>query len=261
MTYSPRMSRFGNLELETTTPEVAVQRHFVPDSSQARCLQEANQAFDRAEFESALRWFGRCLEHGLQHIPAWVGQVQSLLELGRPAEAKVWADKALERFADQPELLALKAMALGRTGDTATALAFSDAAITRPGDFPLVWLARADVLLARGEKTAEHCFTRALQTAPGDATLRWVASRIRRFWGQFAAALKLVQEAIALAPDRFALWVDAGLCQAELGLTDPATRSFHQALALQPGCRAAQSGLNALGNTSWAQRLRGWWRR
>ena len=151
------MSRFGHLELETSTPASTALRHFVPDSSQAQCLLEANQAFDRAEFESALRWFGRSLEHGLSQVPAWVGQVRALLELGRPADAKVWADKALERFADHPELLALKAMALGRTGETATALAFSDAAVARPGDFPLVWLARADVLLARGEKTAEHC--------------------------------------------------------------------------------------------------------
>ena len=256
-----QMSRFGHLELGTSSNPSTAPKHFVADSSQAQCLQEAQAAFERAEFEPALRWFGRCLEHGPNYIPAWVGQVQALLELGRPGEAKVWADKALERFVDQPELLALKGMALGRLGETATALAFSDAAVARPGDSPTVWLGRADVLLARGEKSAEHCFTRALQLAPGDVTLRWLAARIRAFWGQFAAALKLVQDAVALAPDRFALWVDAGLYQAELGLSDPAIRSFHQALALQPGCRLAQNGLNALGDVSILQKIRGWWRR
>jgi len=254
------MSRFGHLELGTTSPSTT-SRHYVPDSSQSQCVQEATLAFERAEFESALRWYGRCLEHGPNHVPAWSGQILALLELGRPAEAKVWADKALERFIDHPELLALKAMALGRSGESLTALSFSDAAVARPGDFPLVWLGRADVLLSRGEKSAEHCFTRALQLDPANATWRWLAARIRMFWQQFAAALRLLQETLALVPDRFAVWVDAGLCQRELGLTDAATRSFHQALALQPGCRAAQQGLNSLEGVSLMQRLRGWWRR
>ncbi len=255
-----RMSRFGHLELESPRTTATSPRHFVPDASQAQCVMEAQAAFERAEFESALRWFSRSLEHGSDHVPAWAGQVRALLELGRPGEAKVWADKALERFADQPDLLALKAMALGRLRDPA-ALAFSDAAVACPGETPTVWLARADVLLSLGEKTAEACFSRALQLAPQDATLRWLVGRVRAFWGQFAAALKSIQDALALAPDRFALWVEAGICQAELGLTDPAARSFQQALALQPGCRAAQDGLNSLGMASMGQKLRGWWRR
>lgn len=255
------MNRFGNLEFDRPVETTATGHHFVPDSSQAQCMAEATTAFERAEFEGALRWYARCLEHGPNFVPAWAGQVRSLLELGRPQEAKVWVDKALERFVDESDLLALKAMALGRTGELGPALAFSDAAVARPGESPTVWLARADVLLARGDKMADHCFFRALQLAPGDATLRWLAARIRAFWGQFAAALKFAQEAIGLAPDRFALWVDAGRYRLELGLSESATMAFHQALALQPGCRAAQAGLNASGVATIGNRLRGWWRR
>ena len=49
----------------------------------------------------------------------------------------------------EPELLAAKAVALGRNGDLQEALAFSDASIEERGDTPYVWLARGDVLLAR----------------------------------------------------------------------------------------------------------------
>ena len=37
-----------------------------------------------------------------------------LIELAEYREAKIWADKALERFPHEPELLAAKAVALGR---------------------------------------------------------------------------------------------------------------------------------------------------
>jgi tetratricopeptide (TPR) repeat protein len=74
-----------------------------------------------------------------------------LIELGEFREAKLWADKALERFPNEPELLAAKAVALGRSGDLQGALAFSDASIEERGDTPYVWLARGDVMLARAE--------------------------------------------------------------------------------------------------------------
>ena len=84
-----------------------------------------------------------------------------LIELGEFREAKLWADKALERFPNEPELLAAKAVALARSGDLQGALSFSDASIEERGDTPYVWLARGDVLLARAEARADYCFEKA----------------------------------------------------------------------------------------------------
>ncbi|MSU34771.1 MAG: hypothetical protein EXS36_06590 [Pedosphaera sp.] len=251
------MSRFGNLEFESA-PErsVSLRQHLHPLSDETRCLTEARSAFGTAEFESALRWYGRVLEFNPISLEAWSGQVKALIELGQYRDAKVWADKALEKFPQAPDLLAAKAVSLGRLGETDAALAFSDAALERPGDSSYVWLARGDVLLARRERQVEPCFDRALQLAPGDWMVRWLVARVRAYWKQFAAALKLAQEAAALAPDRFVVWVLAGQCQAALGLAAPATGSFHQALALHPGCRPAEEGLTALQSAGLLDRLR-----
>src|SRR5256712_12234499 len=133
-----------------------------------------------------------------------------LIELGEFREAKLWADKALERFPREPELLAAKAVALGRGGDLQAALAFSDASIEERGDTPYIWLARGDVLLARKEHRADYCFEKAQLLAPQDWFVNWLAARIRYYYEQFALALKLLQEAVEWNSTHFLLWLELG---------------------------------------------------
>ncbi len=163
-----------------------------------------------------------------------------LIELGEFREARLWADKALERFPHEPELLAAKAVALGRSGDFQGALAFSDASIEERGDTPYVWLARGDVLLAREEARADYCFEKALLLAPGDWFVAWLAARIRYYYKQFVLALKLLQQAVDLNAAHFLLWLELGQCQQALGLIGPASNSFTQAQQLNPQCQRSQ---------------------
>jgi len=248
------MSRFGNLEFESE-PRSQIPTRPAPLAEEARCFGEARAAFARTEFESALRWYARTLEYNPLSIDAWSGQCWSLLELGQYREAKVWADKALEKFVNHPTLLAVKAMALGRMGQLDVAMAFSDAAMEQPGDSPLVWLARGDVLLAKNERQVDHCFERALQLAPGDWFIRWIAARIRAFWKQFAVALKLLQQAAQLDAGQSGLWILSGQCQTALGLHDAALASFQQALSLHPQSKEAESELRKLQGLSPWERL------
>ncbi|KAB2675432.1 MAG: hypothetical protein DVB31_00565 [Verrucomicrobia bacterium] len=248
------MSRFGQLEFDGQR-DAAAQRTHPPLADATRCLADATIAFGRGEFESALRWFGRVLEFDPLSIPAWTGQIRALVELGQLKEANVWADKALERFPKAADLLAAKAVSLGRLGRADEAMPFSDAAVEQPGETPYVWLARGDVLIAAGQRQVDHCFDRALQLSGADWLVRWMAARIRAFWGQFAAALKLAREAAELAPDRFVTWLLAGECQAALGLNEAAQRSLHQALALEPTCRAAERALNDVRGEGWTSRF------
>jgi tetratricopeptide (TPR) repeat protein len=253
------MSRFANLEFGQE-PEGAPRRHSSGRDEQ-RCLEDAQTAFEQADFEAALRAFSKVLEFNPHNIAAWAGQVRALVELGEFNEAKLWADKALERFADAPELLASKAVALARLGDTDAAIAFSDAAVEAQGDTPYVWLARGDVLLARAEKRADYCFDKALALAPGDWFVAWLAARVRAFYRQFALALKLVQQALALKPDHTVLWLMAGQCQQALGLVSAARNSYGQVLQLDPRRLEARDALNELGNTGLSSRIGAWWRR
>src|SRR5437870_8657248 len=159
------MSRFNSLEFgEQFDDQLPQQRELV--KGEAFYLAEARSAFENANFELALRLYSKVLEFNPDNAAAWTGQVRMLIELGEFREAKLWADKALERFPQEPELLAAKAVALARTGDLQGALVFSDAAIEERGDTPYVWLARGDVMLARKEPRADYCFEKALPLAP-----------------------------------------------------------------------------------------------
>ena len=248
------MSRFVNLEFGNES-EGESRQEIVKD--EAYYFAEARAAFEQAEFEQALRAYAKVLEYNPQNTAAWTGQVRALIELNEFPEAKLWADKALERFPQEPELLAAKAVALGRSGDLQGAMAFSDASIEERGDTPYIWLARGDVLLAREEKRADYCFAKALALAPRDWFTAWLAARIRYFYKQFAQAFKLAQQALEWNPGHFAVWLELGLCQKQLGLIGPAKASLTQARQLNPRCQQTERALAALANAGFWSRLRG----
>lgn len=254
------MSRFGNLELDGHHED------HLPDSShrqlkgEEQFLIEAQNAFADGNFESALRLYGKVLEFNAQNPAAWTGQVRMLIELGEFKEARLWADKALEKFPSEPELLAAKAVALARTGDLQGALAFSDSSIEERGDTPYVWLARGDVLLARKESRADFCFEKALAFAPNDWLLPWLAGRIRFYYRQFALALKLMQQALEANASHFLLWLELGRCQQALGLAGPARHSYEQAKQLQPHHPEVIQAFRELAHVGGFARFCGWWR-
>src|SRR5262245_5715202 len=150
------MSRFSSLEFggqfEGESPE---QKQLV--KGEAFYMAEARLAFENANFEQGLRLYSKVLEFNPDNALAWSGQVRMLIELGEFREAKLWADKALERFPHEPELLAAKAVALARSGDLEGAIAFSDASIEERGDTAYILLERGDVLLVREEARDEYC--------------------------------------------------------------------------------------------------------
>lgn len=254
------MSRFVNLELNSESEGQSWNQEGVV-KDEAYYSAAAQTAVENGNFESGLRLYAKVLEFNPNKAAAWAGQVRMLIELGEFREARLWADKALERFPREPELLAAKAVALGRHGDLEGALAFSDASIEERGDTPYVWLARADVLLAREESRADYCFEKALLLAPRDWFIAWLGARVRYYYEQFALALKLLQQAIEWNAGHSRLWLELGHCQQALGLMGPARNSFTQARQLNPQCQEASLALTGLSSAGLGSRLRGWWRR
>ena len=171
------MSRFVNLEFGDEHEGQSHGQSNPALKGEVHYLADARSAFENGNFESALRLYSKVLEFNPQNAAAWTGQVRMLIELGECGEAKLWADKALEKFPHESELLAAKAVALARSGDLQGALAFSDSAIEERGDTPYVWLARGDVLLARKEARADFCFEKAQSFAPKDWFLAWLIGR------------------------------------------------------------------------------------
>jgi tetratricopeptide (TPR) repeat protein len=241
------MSRFGNLEFGSEFEDLSRADSELKDES--HYFADATRAFEDGRFEHGLRLYAKVLEFNPQNCAAWTGQVRMLIELGEFHEARVWADKALERFPNDPELLAAKAVALGRAGDLQAALAFSDASIEERGDTPYIWLARGDVLMARQEKRADYCFEKAQLLAPNDWFVRWLASRIHYYYKKFVLALKLAQNALALDSVRSVVWLQLANCQRAIGMTSAAQTSYEQVVQLDPNCREAQEMLITLQHT------------
>jgi tetratricopeptide (TPR) repeat protein len=257
------MSRFVKLEFGERGEERATEAKAARD--EVSYLGEAQAAFLRGDFEAALRAYARVLEFNPQNVTAWSGQVRMLIELGEFREARLWADKALERFGHDAELLAAKAVALGRLGELTEAMALSDAAVEERGDTPYVWLARGDVLLARAEKRADYCFTKALAGAPQQWLWPWLASRIHYYYQKFSLALKYIAEALALDAGQSVIWLQMGRCQLALGMASAARNSIDQARQLNPHCLEVQTALVELQEQGLWERLRGalrqWFRR
>jgi tetratricopeptide (TPR) repeat protein len=255
------MSRFINLEFSDESNEHLSPGPKFAAKDEGYYLAAARTAMEEANFEQGLRHFSKVLEYNPKNVAAWSGQVRMLIELGEYREAKLWADKALEKFPNDPELLAAKAVALGRSGDLQGALAFSDASIEERGDTPYVWLARGDVLLARSEHRADYCFEKALLLAPHDWFTLLLVARIRFFYEQFVLALKLISQAVTLNPGHFLVWLEQGHCQQALGMVGAAENSFTQARQLNPHSRAAGDALHRVSQSGifarWGGKIRG----
>jgi tetratricopeptide (TPR) repeat protein len=254
------MSRFVNLELGNESEDHS-QSQNAALKDEAFYLDEARTCFAAGQFDQGLRAYSKVLEFNPKNASAWTGQVRMLIELREFREAKVWADKALERFPHEAELLAAKAVALGRSGDLAGAVAFSDAAMEERGDTPYVWLARGDVMLARSERRADFCIEKALLLAPDDWFTLWLAARVRLYYKQFVLAAKLLQQAVEGNTGHFLLWLELGRCQHALGLIGPAQHSLHQARLLNPESRETLAALTGLDEYGLWARLRGGFRR
>jgi len=251
------MSRFSNLEFESESDgELRSEPSNVPKDG-SFYMRDAQAAFEEGDFERALRSFARVLEDNPKNPVPWTGQVRMLIELGEYREAKLWADKALEQFPREPDLLAAKAVALARSGDLQAALAFSDASFEERGNTPYLWIARADVLLARNETRAEYCFEKAVSMEPGNWFLRWLIARVHFYYDRFVISLKTVKEALALDATRAVLWLQAGLCQRQLGLIAAATDSVAQSVQLSPHNATANAAMVSIPETDFLSRLRG----
>jgi tetratricopeptide (TPR) repeat protein len=255
------MSRFVNLEVGGTAGAETPAEAPGVVKDEAFYQREAQTAFEEADFQKALRAYAKVLEFNPQNAAAWTAQVRMLVELDQCAEAKVWADQALERFPREADLLAAKAVILARQGETQSALAFSDAAVAENGTSPYVWLARGDVLLAARETLADYCIDKALMLAPGDWVAAWQAARIRVRHGQFSLASRLLRQAVQWNPGHFLPWLELGRCQEALGLKGAAEKSFTQARELNRQNGAAAEALARLSGLGSGNRVRGWWRR
>jgi tetratricopeptide (TPR) repeat protein len=244
--------RFANLEFddqrrprraEQKARQQPVQKQ---ESTAGQQLAQARHEDQWGRFESALRLYTRALHEDRTLIPAWVGQVQMLVQLGECHEGRLWSDKALELFRTNGELLAAKAQACSRLRDNGAALACSDASLQAAGSSPWRWQVRGEVLLATSRKQFEDCFQKALVEPAADWFDRVIIARIYLYYQRVTNALSYLTEAASMAPTHGYVWYQMGNCQKALSLIAPARTSFQRCLELSGDFLLASQALEGL---------------
>ena len=248
--------RFANLEFREEPQNGRVVFGTQPTAAyDAReYLTQAHDAYRWGRFETALRLYTRCLEHERAVIPAWVGQVQMLVQLGEHHEARLWSDKALELFRDNGEVLAAKAQAWTRLRDFRAGYACSDAALQTPGSSPWRWQARGEVLLAQGQHRFRDCFEKALAEPQADWFDRVIIARIYVYYQRTLNALECLKAAAELEPTHGYVWFEMGNCQAALAMTSAARASYARCRELRRDyveARRAVEALDAMSFWTW----------
>lgn len=265
--------RFANLEFEEDRPPRPAGRspsarddrgrHFVAVERDAKYhLSQARKHELAGDHEQALRSFSAALSDNPLLLQAWTGQLLMLLELAEYEEARIWANKALERFPDNPQVLSLKAAALYRAGRRREAKALSDAAIQSKGESDIVWLCRGELMLAASQPAGEDCFLHAMRLSP-EKDLLWLRlGGLYLRYGRWGAALPALQEACMSVPEAAYAWYLLGRAQERLGLTGRAGTSYQQARRLSPHDRRyAEAQAAAQGGSRFRAMLRRWFGR
>lgn len=254
--------RFSKLEVQQTRVQsetvAPAESLGVPVRTPQDVLRAADAAWRLECFETALQFYTRALRDDRTLIPAWVGQVQMLVELSEHPEARLWADKALELFKNNGELLAARALAAHRAGDHPAALIASDDSLKAPGTSALRWRVRAEIMLRSAADRARDCFEKSLVEPGTDWFDRVLIARVYCASRLPAAGLAYAQQALDLEPGHPITWIVLGRCQAHLGMADKAKLSFQRAAQLPSGRDPAFAALRAHADTGAHTRLSHW---
>jgi len=249
------MSRFSKLEFGDEEHRAQPQ-HTEVVKDERYYLVVARERLEDGNYESALRFYSRALEFDTQLAGAWLGQIVSLIELNEPNEALVWADKGLEQFRNDPEMLAAKGVAVSRLGDLDKALALSDAALAEKGASAYRWRTRGDVLLARQDRNSRFCFDKALTQAAGDWYEPMAIGRVQLYHRHHAAALRFFEMAVDRNGSSAYLWENLGRCYDGLGRRQSAIQAYQNAVDLERQRSVATTQLLRLQNQGLLSRLR-----
>jgi tetratricopeptide (TPR) repeat protein len=253
--------RFTRLELEEKRRAgsgVSEDLAGTPVRTAAHHREVADESYRAGHFETALQMYTRALGVDRSLLPAWVGQLQMLVELREYPEARLWADKALELFRNNGELLAAKAQACLRQGDSAAAAACADASLQNSGSSSFRWRVRGEVVLRRSPDRARDCFEKSLAEAGADWFDRVLIARVYLFHALPAAAVSYAQLGVDREPSSPFAWLILGRCQQGLGLAERAAASYSRCRELPGGRADAEAAMRELSSCSRLTHARRW---
>jgi tetratricopeptide (TPR) repeat protein len=227
--------RFSSLELKSGRRAAPTGPAGAPLRDAGYYMREGRRAELAGGHEKALTHYSAALGENPLHIEAWTAQLWMLLYLEEPLEAQFWADRALAAFPNQPDLLALKSLALDRCGLPQEAWELNDAALATGGRESVnVWLARGALSTAADGAAGEACFKHALAASADRPLTALRIGDLFLFHRRFAEAEAYLREAVAGLPDSAWAWYGYGLAQRAGGWEMPALAALNRAARLVP---------------------------
>ena len=254
------MSRFEKLEISIKPKPLSEKAD--KEYDEAYYLELARESQLNGDFETALKYYSRALSYKTDIPEAWIGQILCLIDLAEFKEAIVWADRAAEVIGTIPELLAVKALAMGRSGDMERAIALSDQSLKKGDNKPILWFCRGDLLAGQDPRNANFCFKKAVESDPDNPFVNIRVGISLMSVDEVSAALSYLKKALLGQPQNAFILFLIGNCYHRIGMPDNARVYYKKALKINPEykeCVTAQRRLRRLGFfrkfTNWLRNL------
>ena len=254
------MSRFDHLELgdvpssEPDEPESGV-------VDQNYYTEKADAAFLEGNFERALAFYSRSLQYDINLEESWVQQIRCLVELRELQEAVIWSERALTRFPNSAEVLAVRGVAECRMSNIQAALRFADAALATKKITPYLWIARGEILISSNAANARACFLKAVEMVPGDIKIYAGIGRAYLVHGCNPEAAEYLQKAVRVDPHSYICWYWLGKCIEAMGDMKEAQNCYGRAIAANPAFGRARDALHAVSRRGIGAKISGKLRR
>lgn len=256
---SEAQGRFSGLEIKTAGEgNTSARLKGAPVRDLAYYLNEGLKADLAGDHEKTLTHYSSALGENPLFIEAWTAQLWMLIYLDESPEAVIWADRALENFPNQPDLLGLKSMAMLRCGFIADARELNDAALVGGRASTNVWLARGAMQISVDGVAASACFRHALSTADNRDLINLRIADILLHSRKYADAETYLRGATTAFPQSAWAWYGYGLSQRGLGRDDYARAAFGKASQLAPNDPRYRAAL--IRKRGLFERLRNWLR-
>lgn len=197
-------------------------------------MARGDEAFFRGDAKDSLRWYSRAMKVDSTRLEPWVAQVRLLLLTRQFNEAKVWLNRALSIFPDNPALMSLHALKNALTGQIRAGMSTSDRLMSEQATNGAAWLSRGHILMITGNhKNADFCFDQCLQLS-GDADWKtpMMIGLVLDFERHWAKSIRYYELALGRRAELPYAWFRIGRARAAVGQREMARQAFMRAEAL-----------------------------
>lgn len=198
------------------------------------CMGLGDEAFFRGDDREALRWYSRAMKVDSTRLEPWVAQIRLMLFTRQLNEAKVWLNRALSVFPENPVLMSLHALKNALSGEIRQGMAASDRLMSQHAGSADAWLARAHVLIiADQHKNADFCFDQCMKLSPeADWKTPMMIGMVLDYERHWAKSVPFYEAALARRAALPYAWYRIGLARAAVGQREAARQAYLRAEAL-----------------------------